>query len=140
MTNFRNINQPNPLSMTLNKDELQMRQDLNKAVFNNPALTNPAFNIANTHINELGTQSFSPPPPDPTGLSIDSNAGDLLSLALQDAIFGRPEQNYLDMLKGTIGYSTPGGYGLDVGFNQPHPLIQGATEDWNVNFKFPFSL
>ena len=138
MAAFQNINQPNPLK--IGDDDIKFRQHLQQEMFNNPALSNPGYNIANNHINQYLTQSFSPPPPDPTGLSVNSNVSDLLSMALQNSILGNPQQNYLDMLKGTIGFNTPGGYGLDVGFNQPHPIIQGATEDWNVNFKFPFDL
>ena len=100
-------------------------------------------------LNQLyGTQVLNQPPISPSLQPyINSNAGGILGVALQDALMGNSQQgqSYLDMLSGNAGFNY-GDYGFDVGFNQPHPNpwglsdMGGAPEDWNVNFRFPLNL
>lgn len=117
---------------------------LRKALLNeSPQFSSPHYVQGNAINQAYGTQAVNQPPVSP-GLQpyIQSNASSILGLALQDAVFGKPQkgQSYLDMLKGNIGFNTPGGYGMNVGFNQPNPLLAGDVLDWDVNVKFPFNI
>ena len=122
---------------------------LNSALESNPQFSIPEYTRGET-LNQLyGTQVVNQPPIAPVlEPYVNTNAQGILGIALKDMLRGNPQtnQNYLDMLRGNIGLNY-GGYGLDIGFNQPHPnpwglphMGTGQIEDWNVNVKFPINL
>lgn len=74
----------------------------------------------------------------PLGMYFNSNAEGLLQNVILNTMFGNPlaADDYWKDFVANVGYEGEG-YGLDVGYNQPNPLMPGDRLDWQVTGKIP---
>ena len=78
----------------------------------------------------------------PMGMYFNSNAQGLLQNFLINSLLGNPlgPDEYYKQFTGNIGYESPGGYGLDLGYNQPNPIPGQGNLNWNLTGKIPFDI
>ena len=77
----------------------------------------------------------------PLGMYFNSNAEGLLQNVILNTMMGNPlaPDDYWKDFTANIGYES-GGYGIDLGYNQPSPLPGTPNLDWQVTGKIPIDL